>query len=1064
MIYVLDGSTVRRGPLATVSVLENPVRCRRPVVLAVATALALAATAGLVPTEGASAKTPAPAPVRAVRVGAVSAATVALSWTSPSKAATVVRLAKGTAAPRTRTSGVAVATVKAPGHTVTAIRLAPATTYTFALFSTTGHGRYSKASVVRAVTAPSTVSRVHVSSTENTATLAWTNPVGSSAVVVRYARGTVAPRTPTTGTAVPLASAKAATAAVRGLAPGTTYAFGIWARDAHGHYSAPADVRVTTVPLPGAVTDISGVDRAPSVVLSWTNPTAASFTGVRICRGDGPSAPEPDPATCAGAVDVGAVRTWSDPSVATSTRYTYWLFAHDAFGHYAPGQSVVVLGPPAPVTNAVASPYSATIALLTWTPSNSATFVQICRTAAGAAAPQPDACGEHSFVASKAPYADRTALPGRTYDYYLFANDGNNNYSVPDKASVTLKTPVGAAIEGTVTAADNGDGVGRVTVYLIAPDGRPVSDTDDDNLPDSDVLATTTTAADGTYAFTSGTTNTNGIPPSNVGVHVCFDAIGTDGYHPGGYASQCRSGATWDTDPDHPTGTTAPLAAGLIDTVDAVLSNGGGIQGSVTPATGQGASGAEVDVYSTSTNEETYGDVGADGHYEVTGLNPGGYVVCYSFDGATKALPAGLAPQCYLRAVVGTSTRPTTVGVTAGHVTTITDTAGAGGAVTGVVDDAADGTTALSDVDVYVFDAANDLVGFDSTGANGAYAISGLPTGQALTVCFDGEYSTTSSLGFDAECSGHVAWDVVDAPAPDPGTTTLAAGKTTFVDFTLRHGGAVTGQLTNAGNGFGVSGVDVVAFSSVDDRLGRPLVWDGVTDENGNYDVAGLPTGSYRVCFDATRTSGGSSHDPGYLSQCNGGAVWAGTAPAGSSVPVTAGTTTILSSTLVRAGGVTGVASSGSGTPLTDVTVAAVDADGVVVDSVRSDTDGSYALLGLPAGSYTLCWSGARSIDASAPSGYDSGCLGSADTWTGGAAPSDASTVAVVGSQDTVQNVSLIASGAASPHAAARVAVDADSGSSGAGSAGAAASRRPAGLGITAVQRLQARHSRVGVR
>ncbi|WP_375484323.1 carboxypeptidase regulatory-like domain-containing protein [uncultured Jatrophihabitans sp.] len=1001
---------------------------RRPLALVSAGALTLAGFWGLAPSATASTALP---PVRSATAKQVADGSVALAWTNPAKAtATVVRMARGGTAPRTARSGTSVATVRTPHRSVSVRHLALETTYSFALFSTRGHGTYSKASVVRVITRPAGVYAVHVTSTENSLSLHWTNPAASmiSGIVVRYAAGRVVPAGPTSGKSAALSS-KASSVTIAGLTPGMAYAVGIWVRDSHGHYSAPAGVRGSTVPLPGAVSELTQSIKAPSAVLRWRNPTTASFTGVRVCRTDGVTTTAPNPASCVvtgtDGTELGKVTTYHDPTIAVEGVYTYWVFAHDDLGHYASGASVSVTGPPAAVSSAGARKYSATSALVTWTAPHG-TDVRICRVDSGVTAPDPDACGatqshDGSTTGSTSGlFVDGTALPGRSYDYYVFVRDGSGVYSVPVEAGLTMPTPAGATVEGTVSGTGSA-GVAGVTVYLIAPNGRPVADTDEDGVPDSDVIAHTTTHLDGTYAFTSGATNTDGLAPNNVGAYVCVDATGSDSDEQTGYASGCHGSSTaWGTDPERPIGGRVPLANGVIDTADVALTAGGAIAGTVLASSDHKPAAAEVDVFSTTTAQESDVPVGPTGSYSASGLNPGTYVVCY-YGEASKAAPTGYAPQCYRSALVGTSTRPTTVQVRAGVVTKgVSDAVTTGAQLFGQAFDAST-KTALGDVDVYVFDSNNELVAADTTAANGAYSMAGLPVGLPLTVCVDGEYSTANSSGpgYDAECHSGVPWDVVDAPGP-AAPVTLTAGLNSL-NFDLAHTGAVSGTVTNA-NGFGVGNVGVTVFGSTTDAAGRPLEWDGVTDSSGAYLVGGLPAGSYRVCFDARHTDSPTTHGPGYASRCNGVPTWNGAGPVGDPVSVTVDSTTPLAASLERAGGIDGVARDGNGAPLTDVAVTVFDATGATAGTVRTGDDGSYWIPGLTAGSYRVCWSGAGSIsvDTTAPVGYSSGCQGSSTSWDGGAPAAGAAQVDVATDQANQQDLALTPLVASAPRAALR--------------------------------------------
>jgi hypothetical protein len=74
------------------------------------------------------------------------------------------------------------------------------------------------------------------------------------------------------------------------------------------------------------------------------------------------------------------------------------------------------------------------------------------------------------------------------------------------------------------------------------------------------------------------------------------------------------------------------------------------------------------------------------------------------------------------------------------------------------------------------------------------------------------------------------------------------------IDVQLRVGGAIGGQVTGAG-GAGLADIDV----EVEPLSGNSLGGSVVTDQNGNYQVTGLPAGSYLLCmFSFDPTSGGA--------------------------------------------------------------------------------------------------------------------------------------------------------------------------------------------------------------
>ncbi|NOJ60394.1 S-layer homology domain-containing protein [Arthrobacter sp. 260] len=89
--------------------------------------------------------------------------------------------------------------------------------------------------------------------TPTTVTLRWTNPTSSAytGVLVRRAAGTIAPASPTDGTAVSDVPVPKTTATNTGLQPLTTYSYSFFAHDKDGRFSSPAKATVTT---PGEAT------------------------------------------------------------------------------------------------------------------------------------------------------------------------------------------------------------------------------------------------------------------------------------------------------------------------------------------------------------------------------------------------------------------------------------------------------------------------------------------------------------------------------------------------------------------------------------------------------------------------------------------------------------------------------------------------------------------------------------------------------------------------------------------------------------------------------------------
>jgi hypothetical protein len=96
-------------------------------------------------------------PVTHVSAKALSSSAVRLSWRWPSASSVVsvtIRMAKGSAAPKSPSGGQAAGKASRPGHTVTVRRLKARTRYAFAVFARNSRGKYAKAATVRATTRP----------------------------------------------------------------------------------------------------------------------------------------------------------------------------------------------------------------------------------------------------------------------------------------------------------------------------------------------------------------------------------------------------------------------------------------------------------------------------------------------------------------------------------------------------------------------------------------------------------------------------------------------------------------------------------------------------------------------------------------------------------------------------------------------------------------------------------------------------------------------------------------------------------------------------------------------
>lgn len=169
------------------------------------------------------------------------------------------------------------------------------------------------------------------------ATLTWTNPGDADFAGVKILRKTGSyPANQTDGTVVHNAAGTTATST--GLTNGTQYYFKAFAFDAAGNYAS--GVQATTTPdgtPPGNVTAYSATPGDTQISLSWINPVAADFAGVKILRKTGSY---PTNATDGTVVHNGAGTSATDTGLTNCTAYYYKAFAYDTAMNYATGAQI----------------------------------------------------------------------------------------------------------------------------------------------------------------------------------------------------------------------------------------------------------------------------------------------------------------------------------------------------------------------------------------------------------------------------------------------------------------------------------------------------------------------------------------------------------------------------------------------------------------------------------------------------------------------------------------------------------------------------------------------------
>jgi hypothetical protein len=478
-------------------------------------------------------------------------------------------------------------------------------------------------------------------------------------------------------------------------------------------------------------------------------------------------------------------------------------------------------------------------------------------------------------------------------------------------ANINVALDIGGQITGQITAADTSLPLEDVRVVVY--------DSADDYV---DIV----------YANTAGVYTVTQL--ANTAYRLKFEPHGTANLYLTEYYNDKPTLAAADP---------VPVALGQTVTgIDAVLTRGGTIQGTVTDATtGAPLADVVVSAYIDSAGSGCAGDfvflasatTDAAGNYTLTKLPTGDYRL--RFQPSSNGASAAYLSEYYhdkanldLADIIHVTVPEVVDNINAGLAR--------GGQIMGMVT-AVDTSLPLANVRISVYDSNNWFVTSATTNASGMYTVTALVAGDYRLLF------APSSSGVASTYQREYYNDKPDLAAADA-IPVPAAATISNINAALARGGQITGQVTAADTGLPLDDVSVSIYGSSGAFFGSVPV-----NSSGVYTTTGLATGSYRLRF--SPSSFGDAAD--YMTEHYNDKPDLATA---NPVNVTAPSlVTGIDAALARGGKITGrVTATGTGAPVEDVRVYAYDADGRYVTYDYTDASGDYAITGLSSGGYRL--------------------------------------------------------------------------------------------------------------
>jgi len=273
-------------------------------------------------------------------------------------------------------------------------------------------------------------------------------------------------------------------------------------------------------------------------------------------------------------------------------------------------------------------------------------------------------------------------------------------------------------------------------------------------------------------------------------------------------------------------------AGATTNNINAVLADGGSINGRVTNSTGTiGIENVDIQIRDLNQNWFPGTNTDSDGYYTINGLPAGDYKIEFR----TYSTPGNYVGEWYndknsfeSADVVSVVVSQTTLGIDA----QLAD----GGAVSGRVTDAS-GTVGIADVYVNICDLDQYWLHCVGTDNDGYYTIYGVP---------EGSYK----IQFDPHDAGNYAleWWNNKRRFDDADTVVVTTGNTTTdINAQLEEAGSITGTITDDSTSGGIENVQVIVYDLSNNEINSS--W---TDANGDYTVNNLYPGNFKVHFNTS--------------------------------------------------------------------------------------------------------------------------------------------------------------------------------------------------------------------